>query len=1026
MSVRERLEEALTSTIGHGLPPTTTTGEGHWADRTPSVGDLPMTAQDGGMRSGEGSSVFVQSETDTTPRQPVSATTTHSRSGSAWTGFGLWSYATGGAKAGRRGEELVSAVRENDTPTTRTTRTTLPPQTPVPSTSTPAPPSSFSTPAKQHRRSRAGSIFSLRQQPSASSSSPSGKGTPRTIAFEPAASAAVAAPDRRNVNASHAAGSEVSLDELREMPVVGDGEDWHEDTHGDDDEWDDRAQEREEGVGVVAARVTDNRATTRNAYPAGEGNNGTADHRHHHYHQHHYHLRQPRRSRQRGARGGSGTTTITPPPTMIPTPSNDPHALPLPQKQHQPLPLTTPRARRAEEVTGGAARQSLLRTLSNLPLPPSHSNTPVAGASISTNRDASAGTVGSTVSELLTRGNRSGSVASGMSFIDPFTSSGGDGGTSTQQRRRSRASTLLPGGGGGGARGLHTPGTEGEGEGLVRAVEMEALIKPRDRPPAMLLRRATTNMASGDDINRTSSPSAPNGRTTPTPTTAAVTTDPANVAKVPSRFGGADVRSLEPYIDRYGFVYHLKYVQMLLDLQQGIGDMDGSEEEEEEKEEKEEEGQVQKQAGDHVVPPHMIEVESGGKPTVGRSRSRTIATFNPSPSRPTISSSNDHVVTVPPPAAATPPPPTGSISLRARKAKLDQLAAKYRRPLVSLLGQLSEMHDKQEQERMKRWQQFLRYRSQRLPAALARGGGTEEGGQEDVIGVAHMGDGKIGRDVMKRFTSLVHRTGIPMALRASVWAECSGAKEAFTPGEYQEILAVHHGDQHPTLVEIEKDVRRTFPTNVFFGGDGVGCEKLRRCLSAYAWRDPQIGYCQGMNLIAATLLLTYDDEEQAYWTFVSIIKNMLPDDWFTSSLQGSMIEQAVIGDLVATLLPDVEVHLLSLGVDLSAITFGWILSLFANCLPFETLLRIWDCFMVEGRDVIPCTVIAILRLGEEGILASENVEELFEYLNTITERLWTADRLVSEQFKNSITSTELDRRRKDHLKLITSTPEVKH
>jgi hypothetical protein len=57
---------------------------------------------------------------------------------------------------------------------------------------------------------------------------------------------------------------------------------------------------------------------------------------------------------------------------------------------------------------------------------------------------------------------------------------------------------------------------------------------------------------------------------------------------------------------------------------------------------------------------------------------------------------------------------------------------------------------------------------------------------------------------------------------------------------------------------------------------------------------------------------------------------MLPDDWFTSSLQGSMIEQAVIGDLVESLLPEVAAHLQDLGVELSAITFGWILSLFAN------------------------------------------------------------------------------------------------
>ena len=421
-------------------------------------------------------------------------------------------------------------------------------------------------------------------------------------------------------------------------------------------------------------------------------------------------------------------------------------------------------------------------------------------------------------------------------------------------------------------------------------------MDPSVRPPPMLVRRATADDFLPTDVH---------------------------LPSTSSRFG--QVSELEPYIDRYGFVYHLKYVQMLLDLQQGMTDVEDPEE--------------------TLAVQHTVET-TPGKVTVGRHRSATIATFSPSPGKPTLSAA-EQVATV----------PTGSIRLR--KAKLDQLASKYRKPLASLLGQLAEMHDKQEQERMKKWHQFLKYRRQKLPSVT--------GQFEDVIGVANLGDGKIGRDLMKRFITLVHTMGIPIALRASVWAECSGTKEAFTPGEYREILAVHQGDEHPTLVEIEKDVKRTFPTNVFFGGDGVGCEKLRRCLSAYAWRDPQIGgcllrlgssgvltrvgYCQGMNLIAATLLLTYDDEEQAYWTFVSIIKNMLPDDWFTASLQGSMIEQAVIGDLVESLLPDVAAHLQDLGVELSAITFGWILSLFANCLPIETLLRIWDCFMVEGRDV---------------------------------------------------------------------------
>lgn len=71
------------------------------------------------------------------------------------------------------------------------------------------------------------------------------------------------------------------------------------------------------------------------------------------------------------------------------------------------------------------------------------------------------------------------------------------------------------------------------------------------------------------------------------------------------------------------------------------------------------------------------------------------------------------------------------------------------------------------------------------------------------------------------------------------------------PGEYAEILKTHANEQSPVEADIEKDVSRTFPGNVFFGvytyspslnqadrrvgGDGPGVAKLRRVLVAYSW-----------------------------------------------------------------------------------------------------------------------------------------------------------------------------------------------
>ncbi len=55
------------------------------------------------------------------------------------------------------------------------------------------------------------------------------------------------------------------------------------------------------------------------------------------------------------------------------------------------------------------------------------------------------------------------------------------------------------------------------------------------------------------------------------------------------------------------------------------------------------------------------------------------------------------------------------------------------------------------------------------------------------------------------------------------------------PGLFRDYLAEAEAEG-PKGVDgdIEKDVGRTMPLNVFFGGDGAGVDKLRRVLTAYS------------------------------------------------------------------------------------------------------------------------------------------------------------------------------------------------
>ncbi|KIJ14378.1 hypothetical protein PAXINDRAFT_169775 [Paxillus involutus ATCC 200175] len=356
-----------------------------------------------------------------------------------------------------------------------------------------------------------------------------------------------------------------------------------------------------------------------------------------------------------------------------------------------------------------------------------------------------------------------------------------------------------------------------------------------------------------------------------------------------------------------------------------------------------------------------------------------------------------------------------------------------------LLEDLTKIHDQRQTTKRKEWDAFVKQRAKVMVAAKSSlpisantssisgaaaflGLGTTDEEEElahteGLIGFAQLGLSS-NKDERKEFDKLV-RGGIPLAYRSKLWMECSGGLEMREPGLFGDLLA--QVDAHELVTtEIEKDVGRTMPLNIFFGGDGAGVHKLRRVLTAYSRRNTAVGYCQGMNLVTSTLLLVHADEEEAFWVLSAIIERILPEDFFSPSLLPSRACPLVLLDYVQELLPKLHTHITNLGVDLAAICFSWFLSLFTDCLPIETLFRVWDVFLVDGLDVLFRIALGILRSNEQELLQCESIPAVYVALENLPTRMWQPDKLlqVELELRSSITHSDLGRRREAHVAVL--------
>ncbi|XP_009573398.1 PREDICTED: TBC1 domain family member 9, partial [Fulmarus glacialis] len=230
--------------------------------------------------------------------------------------------------------------------------------------------------------------------------------------------------------------------------------------------------------------------------------------------------------------------------------------------------------------------------------------------------------------------------------------------------------------------------------------------------------------------------------------------------------------------------------------------------------------------------------------------------------------------------------------------------------------------------------------------------------------------------------------GIPESMRGELWLLFSGAinEMATHPGYYEDLVEKSMGKYNLATEEIERDLHRSLPEHPAFQNE-MGIAALRRVLTAYAFRNPNIGYCQAMNIVTSVLLL-YAKEEEAFWLLVALCERMLPD-YYNTRVVGALVDQGVFEELARDYVPQLYDCMQDLGV-ISTISLSWFLTLFLSVMPFESAVVVVDCFFCEGIKVIFQLALAVLDANVDKLLNCKDDGEamtvLGRYLDSVTNK----------------------------------------
>ncbi|CCM03483.1 uncharacterized protein FIBRA_05617 [Fibroporia radiculosa] len=212
--------------------------------------------------------------------------------------------------------------------------------------------------------------------------------------------------------------------------------------------------------------------------------------------------------------------------------------------------------------------------------------------------------------------------------------------------------------------------------------------------------------------------------------------------------------------------------------------------------------------------------------------------------------------------------------------------------------------------------------------------------------------------------------GVPASVRYLVWAHLTDSKAKRMDGLYTRL---GQRERVGAIAEIERDSQQIFQDQP------LQDQSLVNVLQAYLSMVPDVLYNRGLAVISGQLLLQ-SPEEDAFWTFVSLMNSHLRPYF---SLNSCQLE--VDASLFAKVLEGVDGVLakrifVDLAIPPTAVCRPWFTTVFADCFPMSYLHRVWDLFLYEGVTFLFRVGLAVASCCRQALLRCKGCDELLAIL----------------------------------------------